>query len=94
MKTPKGWTKSNNELVAVIKCKDFKHAMALLNTIGDIAEELQHHPNLGIKDYNEVVISTTTHDANTLTEKDYRLADEINAALNYEELTKDIDRTA
>ena len=68
-----------------LKCKDFIHAIAMLNSFGDIAERLQHHPDLGIRNYNEVFVSTTTHDADGLTEKDYKLAQEITDLIEYKE---------
>lgn len=85
MKIPDGWSKKDNELQLLIKCRDFKHALALINSIGDIAEKQEHHPNLCIKNYNEIFISTTTHDANNLTEKDYKLAQEISSLIDRED---------
>lgn len=84
-KLPKEWSEQNGKLVAVFKCRDFKHALALLNSIGDIAEKLQHHPDVGIRDYNEVFVSTVTHDTNSITEKDYELAGEIADLFDHQE---------
>ncbi len=48
--------------------------------MGKVAEELQHHPDICIQNYNEVMLSTTTHHAqNILTEKDYELAARVDA---------------
>lgn len=82
---PKGWSKQDSRLSAAFKCKDFKHALALLNSIADIAETVNHHPDVGIRNYNEVFVNTFTHSQNKVTEKDYRLAKEINELLDYEE---------
>ncbi len=82
---PKGWSEKDNKLFLAIKCGDFKHALAFLNSIGDIAEKQQHHPDLGVRNYNEVFVSTTTHDADGLTEKDYKLAQEITNLINYQD---------
>ena len=84
MKKVDGWTESDGKLSALFKCRDFKHALALLNSIGGIAEKLQHHPDIGIRNYNEVVVSTFTHDVNKITEKDFKLAHEISDLLDYE----------
>ena len=60
------------------KFANFKEALRFVNAVGEIAEELQHHPDIAIKNYNQVTISTSTHDAgNTITEKDYALAKRI-----------------
>jgi 4a-hydroxytetrahydrobiopterin dehydratase len=79
---PAGWSKKNGKLTANFKCKDFVHALTLLNSIGNIAEKFQHHPDLGIRNYNEVFVSTVTHETNSITEKDYNLASEINTLLD------------
>ena len=91
MQIPSGWSKKDDSLIFAVKCKDFKHALALLNSIGDIAEKQQHHPDLGIRNYNEVFVSTTTHDADGLTEKDYTLAQEITDLINYQDEKRDIE---
>ena len=90
-RTPAGWNKKSDKLTAIFKCKDFKHALALLNSIGNIAESLNHHPDLGIRNYNEVLISTTTHSLNKLTIKDYKLAEEISDLINYEKKKQQIE---
>lgn len=81
---PDGWTKKNEKLLLVLKCKDFKHAVALFNSISAIAEKLQHHPDIGIRNYSELLVSTTTHSENKLTNKDYKLAQEISNLINYQ----------
>ena len=88
---PKQWSKQDGKLYAACKCSDFKHALALLSSIGDIAEKLQHHPDIGIRNYNEVFIATITHDTNSITEKDIQLAREINDLLDYEATKKHIE---
>lgn len=87
-KVPNGWSKQDERLFLAVKCQDFKHALALLNSIGDIAERHQHHPDLGIRNYNEIFVSTTTHDKNGLTEKDYKLAQEVTDLINYQDEKK------
>ena len=89
---PKGWSKKGDVLFLAVKCKDFKRALALLNSIGDIAERVQHHPDLGIRNYNEVFVSSTTHDSQTLTQKDYDLAQEITDLINYQDNKQHIEQ--
>jgi 4a-hydroxytetrahydrobiopterin dehydratase len=83
-KIPASWSEKDGKLFLAVKCQDFKHALALLNSIGDIAEKQQHHPDLGVRNYNEVFVSTTTHDADGLTDKDYKLAQEITDLLEHQ----------
>lgn len=92
MKIPDGWSKKDDKLVFAVKCKDFKHALALLNSIGDIAEKQLHHPDLGIRNYNEVFVSTTTHDKDGLTKKDYQLAQEVSELIHYQVEKQKIER--
>ena len=72
------WIEENNALEKTFEFRDFKEALAFVNRVGEIAERMQHHPDVGIKDYKKVWISTTTHDdGNTITVKDRELAEEI-----------------
>jgi 4a-hydroxytetrahydrobiopterin dehydratase len=91
LKLPSGWSKKNEKLLLVLKCDDFTHALALLNSVADIAEKRQHHPDIAIRNYNELLVSTTSHDAGKLTEKDYGLAQEISDLLDYQSEKQDIE---
>lgn len=55
---------------------DFKQAIDFVNKIGEIAEKIQHHPDIMIN-YNVVRLSLSTHSANGLTKIDFQLAREI-----------------
>lgn len=80
------WKEENNKLTCSLHFKDFKQAMAFMNEVADVAEEMNHHPwwsNV----YNKVEIELTTHDAgNTVTERDHKLASHINKI--YEKVTR------
>lgn len=91
MKVPASWTKQEEILSLNVKCQDFKRAVALLNSVADIAESLNHHPDVGIKNYNEVVVATTTHDENKLTAKDYELAQAISDLIRYQSKKEQIE---
>lgn len=74
------WTEEAQGLTKTFAFVDFKTALAFVNRVGDVAEELQHHPDIAIKNYNTVTISTATHDeGNTITEKDRELIKMIDA---------------
>lgn len=68
------WKEDDNKLTRSFEFKDFRAAMAFMNQVADVAEELDHHPwwsNV----YNKVEVELTTHDAgNTVTDKDVELA--------------------
>ncbi len=54
--------------------KDFMEAMGFLNKMADLAEKLNHHPDMTVCEYNRVIVATTTHDAGGVTDNDVRLA--------------------
>lgn len=74
-KIPKG-----HHLERHIKFKDFKAALACTNKIGEVAEEMGHHPNICLA-WGEVKIQIWTHKINGLTENDFVLAAKIDEAL-------------
>jgi 4a-hydroxytetrahydrobiopterin dehydratase len=75
-----GWIKNNGWLMRNFQFDDFSGALEFTNKVGAIAEYLNHHPNIKIHGYNQVEISTTTHDANnSITDKDLTLADSIDS---------------
>ena len=58
------------------KFKNFVEAMAFVNQVARIAEARDHHPDILIK-YNNVTMTFYTHTENAVTDKDVRLAAEI-----------------
>jgi 4a-hydroxytetrahydrobiopterin dehydratase len=76
------WEESNGKLVRNVKCQDFKEALEILNTIAVIAERINHHPDMKIFSYKFLSIEVYTHDTNSITEKDYELAKEIDLVLD------------
>lgn len=69
-------------LVKTLEFGDFKEAWSFMNEVAELAEEHQHHPNW-TNVYNRVTILLSTHDAgDTVTEKDHKLAADIDALLD------------
>ena len=56
--------------------KDFLSAFNFIKEIADLAENLNHHPDI-FNSYNKVIISLTTHDLGGVSKKDFKLAMEI-----------------
>ena len=70
-----------NRLTKNFKFKNFVEAFSFMTRVALIAEKMNHHPNWS-NVYNTVNISLNTHDAgNTVTEKDRKLAAEIDKLL-------------
>lgn len=75
------WTEENNSLKKEFKFKNFIDAFAFMTRVAFVAEKMNHHPNWS-NVYNTVSIILNTHDAgNTVTDKDRKLAAEIDKLL-------------
>lgn len=71
------WKEENNTLKRTFEFKDFTQAFGFMAQVAIIAEKMGHHPNWS-NVYNKVSFELTTHDAgNTITDKDRKLAAEI-----------------
>jgi len=55
----------------------FGSAVTFVNRVAEIAEEMNHHPDILLFAYSSVKITTTTHDANGITNKDIALVESI-----------------
>ncbi len=76
---PAGWAQEGDALTRTIARADFVEALALAVEVGKLAEIANHHPDIKIHRYRHVHLSLSTHDAgNTVTEKDFALAQQIN----------------
>lgn len=72
----RGWDREGDEIVKVVKAKDFAGALAFVNAVGERAEAANHHPDIDIR-WNTVTLRLSTHSEGGLTEKDTALAAEI-----------------
>ncbi|MES2591654.1 MAG: 4a-hydroxytetrahydrobiopterin dehydratase [Bacteroidota bacterium] len=71
------WTEENNKLKRSFKFNNFIDAFGFMTKVALVAEKMNHHPTWS-NTYNKVDITLTTHDnGNTVTEKDEKLANEI-----------------
>ena len=72
------WKEIDNSLQRSFEFKNFIEAFAFMTKVAFLAEKMDHHPEWK-NVYNKVEITLTTHDAgNTVTEKDRKLAEQIN----------------
>jgi 4a-hydroxytetrahydrobiopterin dehydratase len=77
MKAPHGWANEGGlKLVKTFKFPDFMEALGFVNRIAPIAEREGHHPDIQLA-WGRVRVELTTHDAGRVTDKDYRLAEQI-----------------
>lgn len=72
------WEKiEDKKLRRVFEFKGFLKTMSFVNAVAWEANRIMHHPDMEVG-FNKCVINITTHDAgNTLTDKDYQLAQAI-----------------
>ena len=72
-----GWQREGEALVRELKFDDFAAAMAYVNRVADLAEEVNHHPDILVHGWNHVRLTLTTHSAGALTDNDYEMARKI-----------------
>ncbi len=73
------WMEENNKLIRDFTFPTFMDAIFFINKIAEIAEKLQHHPEM-TNMYNKVTLRLSTHDAGDIvTDKDKELAAQIDA---------------
>src|SRR4051794_9839040 len=88
-----GWRALASGLHLTVATDDFAAALALVDRIGAIAEEQQHHPNLDLR-WGRVHVVTSSHDAGGVTDRDIRLATAVNEILAQLGLTPETSRGA
>ncbi|GAB2771885.1 4a-hydroxytetrahydrobiopterin dehydratase [Salinimicrobium soli] len=71
-----GWEYKDDALDTSFQFENFKEAFSVMVRIAFEAEAQQHHPEW-CNVYNELQISLSTHDADGVTEKDFKLAHSI-----------------
>lgn len=74
---PDSWTKEDDKLVKQFEFDNFARAIEFINSVGEKAEAMNHHPDILLHKYNKVQLTLTTHSENKITKKDYTLANQI-----------------
>ncbi|MHA6799224.1 4a-hydroxytetrahydrobiopterin dehydratase [Bounagaea algeriensis] len=72
------WQYTGTSLTRTWQRKGFNGAVQVANVVAFAANELNHHPDITVHDYNRVTVTTTTHDAGGVTEGDLALVRRIN----------------
>ena len=68
-----GWEFEGDAIHTSIEFENFKEAFSVMVRIAFEAEAQQHHPDWS-NTYNQLTISLSSHDADGVTEKDFKLA--------------------
>jgi 4a-hydroxytetrahydrobiopterin dehydratase len=72
------WDRHGDELVKTRRGKDFADALAYVNAVGALAEDMNHHPDIDIR-WNTVTLRLSTHSEGGITRLDLDLARRVDA---------------
>ncbi|MEM3085553.1 MAG: 4a-hydroxytetrahydrobiopterin dehydratase [Halobacteria archaeon] len=73
LKSHPGWAVARGKLAKTYSLKDFREALGFINKVGEIAEAVEHHPDIHLTDCNKVQLQSVTHDEGGITERDFLL---------------------
>ena len=73
-----GWTIEDGKLHKEFQFKDFIAAFGFMTQLALVAESMNHHPEW-FNVYNRVTIDMSTHDADGITELDFKFAESADA---------------
>ena len=79
LRTLDGWAREGDEIVKTFEFPSFPDAIDFVTRVAGFAEAANHHPDLDIR-YRKVRVALSTHDEGGITDKDFSLAGEIQAA--------------
>ena len=68
------WSQRPDALERDFEFEDFAHAIAFVNSVADVAEEANHHPDILLHGWNKVRLTLSTHSEGGLTDADHALA--------------------
>lgn len=68
-----GWRVDDITLSKTYRFPSFVKSMEFVNQLAELAESVQHHPDIDIR-YDKVTIRLSTHDSSGITKKDIELA--------------------
>ena len=79
LRMQKGWKRRSNQLTKEFEFGSFRDSIVFVNRIATLSDEVDHHPDIDIR-YSRVRVTLTTHDAGGITDKDLKLAEQIDFA--------------
>ncbi len=71
------WELIDNQITRNYVHLNWVEAIRFVSEVAELAEDLDHHPDILIHSWNNVAITLSTHSEGGLTEKDFRLAEKI-----------------
>jgi 4a-hydroxytetrahydrobiopterin dehydratase len=74
------WSGGTDGIERTIRLPSFRAAVEAIGMIADVAEEMDHHPDIDLR-WTKVRVAVVTHSAGGLTELDLALARRVDALL-------------
>jgi 4a-hydroxytetrahydrobiopterin dehydratase len=75
-----GWSGDGNGLRRSVELPGFRDAVAAIGRIADVAEEMDHHPDIDLR-WRTLHLTLVSHSAGGVTENDLELARRIDTLL-------------
>ena len=79
LKKLKGWRLEADTIKKEFQFPSFPKAIKFVNKVAEIAEQADHHPDILIN-FRKVTLNLSTHDEGGITQKDFRLAEQLEEA--------------
>ena len=79
VKSRKGWSRRSNKLIKAFEFGSFRDSIVFVNRVATLADTHSHHPDIDVR-VEKVTLTLSTHDAGGITEKDIKLAEQIDFA--------------
>ena len=73
------WSREGQAIRREWQLADFAAAIAFVNSVAELAEQANHHPDILLHGWNRVRLELSTHSAGGLTAADLALAERIDA---------------
>ncbi|KRV49328.1 pterin-4-alpha-carbinolamine dehydratase [Wenjunlia vitaminophila] len=77
------WRRDGDTLRRTVQARDFPAAIAVVDEVARVAEEMDHHPDIDIR-WRTLHFAVSTHSVGGLTELDIQLAQRIDAVTDNE----------
>ncbi|GAC1463448.1 MAG: 4a-hydroxytetrahydrobiopterin dehydratase [Chloroflexota bacterium] len=68
------WTVTDGKIMRDVRVRNFKAALVLVNQVGEVAEQENHHPDISIHSWNHVRLELYTHTVQGLSDNDFIMA--------------------
>jgi len=75
------WDLEKKHIERLFEFEDFTQAMDFVNSVAEIAEEDDHHPDIDIR-YGKVTLRLSTHSEGGLTDMDFEVAEKIDTLVD------------